>query len=40
MPMQTGNEKAIDNLKKGEAMFQEMGRDYWVGKAPEGLAGR
>jgi len=32
-------EKAIDNLKKAEGMFQEMGMDYWLGKAQEGLAG-
>jgi len=32
-------DKAIDNLKKAEGMFQEMGMDYWLGKAREGLAG-
>ena len=25
-------EKALENLKKAEAMFQEMGMDYWLGK--------
>jgi len=32
-------EKAIDNLKKAEGMFREMGMDYWLGKAREVLAG-
>jgi class 3 adenylate cyclase/tetratricopeptide (TPR) repeat protein len=32
------NEKAIDNLKKAEGMFREMGMDYWLGKAQEVLA--
>jgi len=31
-------EKAIDNLKKAEGMFGEMGMDYWLGKAQEVLA--
>jgi len=31
-------EKAIDNLKKAEGMFREMGMDYWHGKAQEVLA--
>jgi tetratricopeptide (TPR) repeat protein len=31
-------EKAMDNLKKAEGMFQEMGMDYWLGKAQEILA--
>jgi len=31
-------EKAIDNLKQSEAMFREMGMDYWFGKAQEVLA--
>ena len=31
-------EKAIDNLKKAEEMFREMGMDYWLGKAQEVLA--
>jgi tetratricopeptide (TPR) repeat protein len=31
-------EKAIDNLKKAEGMFREMGMDYWLGKAQEVLA--
>ncbi len=31
-------EKAKDNLKKAEGMFQEMGMDYWLGKAQEFLA--
>jgi len=30
-------EKAIDNLKKAEGMFREMGMDYWLGKAREVL---
>jgi len=30
-------EKAIDNLKKAEEMFREMGMDYWLGKAQEVL---
>jgi tetratricopeptide (TPR) repeat protein len=25
-------EKAIENLKKAEGMFQQMGMDYWLGK--------
>jgi tetratricopeptide (TPR) repeat protein len=25
-------EKAIDNLKKAEAMYQEMGMDYWLAR--------
>jgi len=32
-------EKAIENLKKAEAIFQEMGIDYWLSKAREVLAG-
>jgi len=31
-------EKAMDNLKKAEGMFREMGMDYWLGKAQEILA--
>ncbi len=31
-------EKAIDNLKKAEGMFREMGMNYWLGKAQEVLA--
>ena len=31
-------EKAIDNLKKAEGMFREMGMDYWLGKTQEALA--
>ena len=31
-------EEALENLKKAEAMFQEMGMDYWLGKARELLA--
>jgi tetratricopeptide (TPR) repeat protein len=31
-------EKAMDNLKKAEGMFQEMGMDYWLGRAQEVLA--
>ena len=30
-------EKALENLKKAEGMFQEMGMDYWSGKAQEVL---
>jgi class 3 adenylate cyclase/tetratricopeptide (TPR) repeat protein len=29
---------AIENLKRAEGMFQEMGMDYWLGKAQEVLA--
>jgi len=32
-------EKAIDNLKKAEGMFREMGMDYWLAQAQEVLAG-
>ena len=28
-------EEALPNLKKAEAMFQEMGMDYWLGKTQE-----
>jgi len=28
-------EEAIDNLKKAEGMFEEMGMDYWLGKVQE-----
>ena len=28
---------ALENLKKAEAMFQEMGMDYWLGKTQEVL---
>jgi tetratricopeptide (TPR) repeat protein len=31
-------EKGIDNLKKAEGMFREMGMDYWLGKAQEVLS--
>jgi tetratricopeptide (TPR) repeat protein len=30
-------EKAVETLKKAESMFQEMGMDYWLGKAQEEL---
>ena len=30
-------EKAVVTLKKAESMFQEMGMDYWLGKAQEEL---
>ena len=30
-------EKAIDNLKKAEGMFREMGMDYWLTKTREVL---
>ena len=32
-------EKAIDNLKKAEGMFREMGMDYWLTKTREVLGG-
>ena len=32
-------EKALENLKKAEVMFREMGMDYWLGKTQELLAG-
>jgi tetratricopeptide (TPR) repeat protein len=28
---------ALENLRKAESMFQEMGMDYWLGKAQEEL---
>jgi hypothetical protein len=28
---------ALENLKKAESMFQEMGMDYWLGKTQEVL---
>jgi len=31
-------EKALENIKKAEGMFQEMGMDYWLAKAQEVLA--
>lgn len=31
-------EKAMENLKKAEGMFREMGVDYWLGKTQEILA--
>jgi len=31
-------EEALENLMKAEGMFQEMGMDYWPGKAKEVLA--
>jgi class 3 adenylate cyclase/tetratricopeptide (TPR) repeat protein len=31
-------EKALENLKKAETMFQEMGMDYWVGRTRKVLA--
>ena len=30
-------EKALENLKKAEGMFQEMGMDYWTGRTQEVL---
>ena len=30
-------EKALENIKKAEGMFQEMGMDYWLAKAQEVL---
>ena len=32
-------EKALENLKKAETMFQEMGMDYWLGVTREVSAG-
>ena len=31
-------EEALENLKKAETMFREMGMDYWLVKAQEALA--
>jgi tetratricopeptide (TPR) repeat protein len=31
-------EKALENLKRAESMFQEMGMDYWLGKTQKVLA--
>jgi ATP/maltotriose-dependent transcriptional regulator MalT len=31
-------EEALASLKKAESMFQEMGMDYWLGKARDALA--
>jgi tetratricopeptide (TPR) repeat protein len=31
-------EEAVENLKKAEAMFRDMGMDYWLAKAQEALA--
>jgi class 3 adenylate cyclase/tetratricopeptide (TPR) repeat protein len=31
-------EEALQNLKKAEAMFRDMGMDYWLGKAQDALA--
>jgi len=30
-------DKAVDNLKKAEGMFREMGMDYWLTKTREVL---
>jgi hypothetical protein len=30
-------DKALENLKKAEEMFQEMGMDYWLAKTQEVL---
>ena len=30
-------DKALENLKKAEKLFQEMGMEYWVGKTQEVL---
>ena len=30
-------EKALENLKKAERMFQEMGMDYWLAKTRDML---
>ncbi len=32
-------EKALENLKKAETMFQEMDMDYWLGETRKILAG-
>lgn len=32
------NEEALENLKKAEGMFGDMGMDYWLAKAQEALA--
>jgi len=32
-------EKALENLKKAEKMFQEMGIDYWLART-QGVIGR
>jgi hypothetical protein len=32
-------EKALENLKKAETMFQEMGMDYWLAVTREASAG-
>lgn len=31
-------EEALENLKKAETLFREMGMDYWLAKAQEALA--
>jgi tetratricopeptide (TPR) repeat protein len=31
-------EEALENLKKAEGMFRDMGMDYWLAKAQEALA--
>ncbi|MGB6066912.1 MAG: zinc ribbon domain-containing protein [Desulfomonilaceae bacterium] len=31
-------DEALENLKKAEGMFREMGMDYWLGKAQEVIA--
>jgi hypothetical protein len=30
-------EKALEELKKAEGMFQEMGMDFWLGRTREVL---
>jgi len=30
-------EESLENLKKAETMFQEMGMDYWLGRAQDAL---
>jgi len=32
-------EKALENLKKAEGMFQEMGMDYWLARTQEIIGG-
>ena len=31
-------EKALENLQKAEAMYEEMGMDYWLRKTQSALA--
>ena len=38
MPSRADREEALEHLKKAEAMFQDMGMDYWLGKTRKVLA--